>query len=255
MAGPKRFPSLVAEKLGYYVYALKDPRDGEVFYIGKGKNDRVFSHMAAAAKTGHRWDGIPNPKLERIYEIQDRGNEVAVEIMRHGLTEREALEVEAALIDFYGLNDLLGNLVNGHGKERGRMSAEDVIALYGARRAPKFPKALKAVLLKIPVLWYPSMPPSELYKATRGDWVAAGPRIKNVEYAFAVNRGVIREAYKVHDWHLSPSAKTSTKRGSSRYEFDGTVVDDDPDITRFRNKDVSHLYKPGAANPLRYVNC
>ena len=27
----------VVEKLGYYVYALRDPRSGEIFYVGKGK--------------------------------------------------------------------------------------------------------------------------------------------------------------------------------------------------------------------------
>lgn len=38
------FSPEVAEKLQYYVYRLIDPRNGETFYIGKGKGNRVFSH-------------------------------------------------------------------------------------------------------------------------------------------------------------------------------------------------------------------
>ena len=30
------FSDKVKQKLGYYVYALADPRDNKIFYIGKG---------------------------------------------------------------------------------------------------------------------------------------------------------------------------------------------------------------------------
>ena len=42
-----RFPSDVCDKLGNYVYRLIDPRNGETFYVGKGKGNRVFSHIQA----------------------------------------------------------------------------------------------------------------------------------------------------------------------------------------------------------------
>ena len=32
----------------YYVYALVDPRNQKVFYIGKGKGDRVSNHIDEA---------------------------------------------------------------------------------------------------------------------------------------------------------------------------------------------------------------
>ena len=41
------FPVGVGEKLKFYVYRLIDPRNGETFYIGKGKNDRIFQHAKA----------------------------------------------------------------------------------------------------------------------------------------------------------------------------------------------------------------
>ena len=37
------FPHDVVDKLKHYVYRLIDPRNGETFYVGKGKGDRVFA--------------------------------------------------------------------------------------------------------------------------------------------------------------------------------------------------------------------
>ena len=39
------FPPEVIKELNYYVYRLIDPRNGETFYVGKGKGNRVFEHL------------------------------------------------------------------------------------------------------------------------------------------------------------------------------------------------------------------
>ena len=39
------FPPEVQGILGIYVYRLIDPRNGQTFYVGKGKGNRVFQHM------------------------------------------------------------------------------------------------------------------------------------------------------------------------------------------------------------------
>ena len=46
----KSFTPEVIEKLNYYVYRLIDPRNGQTFYIGKGKGNRVFAHVNEALK-------------------------------------------------------------------------------------------------------------------------------------------------------------------------------------------------------------
>lgn len=38
---PDRFPTGVAERLRTYVYRLIDPRNGETFYVGKGRGNWV----------------------------------------------------------------------------------------------------------------------------------------------------------------------------------------------------------------------
>ena len=44
------FSAGVDEKIGNYVYRLIDPRNGETFYVGKGKGNRIFSHANAIDK-------------------------------------------------------------------------------------------------------------------------------------------------------------------------------------------------------------
>ena len=41
----KRFSKEIKKALKYYVYLFSNPITGEIFYVGKGKGDRVFSHL------------------------------------------------------------------------------------------------------------------------------------------------------------------------------------------------------------------
>ncbi len=46
-----RLPPEVAERIGpFYVYLLVDPRNGEVFYVGKGTGARPLAHGVEAAR-------------------------------------------------------------------------------------------------------------------------------------------------------------------------------------------------------------
>ena len=91
-------PPEVAERIGpFYVYALVDPRDNAVFYVGKGTGQRLLSHGREAllkADSGPRSD-----KVARIREIRRSGGEPRIDIVRHGIDEAEAFLIEAALID------------------------------------------------------------------------------------------------------------------------------------------------------------
>ena len=61
------FPPEVIQKLGTYVYRLIDPRNGETFYVGKGKGNRVFAHMRG--EQGIEGDDLDN-KTARIRQIR-----------------------------------------------------------------------------------------------------------------------------------------------------------------------------------------
>ena len=106
MAIPPPLRSLkpgMAEKLGYYVYLYVDPRDGKVFYIGKGKDDRCLHHL---------YEDDNHPKVKRIRDIFDAGLEPHIEILAHGMaTSHEAYLVEAAAIDLIGLKELTNKVM------------------------------------------------------------------------------------------------------------------------------------------------
>ncbi len=129
----KEFSQSVAENIGSYVYCLIDPIKNEIFYIGKGKGNRVFNHLNEALKTSKESD-----KLAQIREIRDKGKEPEHFILRYSLTDEEAERIEAVLIDFARLNGTnnfnLKNLVKGSGSNQyGIRTVDDIYHEYGAK--------------------------------------------------------------------------------------------------------------------------
>jgi hypothetical protein len=129
------FPTNIHAKLDWYVYRLIDPRNGETFYVGKGRDNRVFEHIRGVLKQEDASE--MDYKTKRILEIQRANLPVLHVIHRHGIKLQEtAYEVEAALMDAYpGLTNIAG----GHGSlERGCRHVDEIIAKYNA--APLEPK-------------------------------------------------------------------------------------------------------------------
>ena len=126
------FDEKTIHKLKAYVYALFDPLENRPFYIGKGRGNRVFQHVEGAL-TEYK----ESNKYEKIREIRSRSfaNRVEHSIIRHGMSDEVAFEVESALIDLAnrtGAN--LTNEVTGHNSiEIGMMSADDIIRKYNAQ--------------------------------------------------------------------------------------------------------------------------
>ncbi|MBZ0173496.1 MAG: GIY-YIG nuclease family protein, partial [Phycisphaerales bacterium] len=115
------FTPKAVERLRYYVYLYIDPRDREPFYIGKG--NRCFAHLFDTAGT---------EKVERINEIRAAGLEPEIEVLKHGLTEKEALLVESTAIDLIDVRKLT-NKMRGHGSRHGsRASVKEIAARLDA---------------------------------------------------------------------------------------------------------------------------
>ena len=64
------FPQEVVEALGCYVYRLIDPRNGETFYVGRGRGQRVFAHVKGLCR---RW-GPKRRRPETGANQRDTGN-------------------------------------------------------------------------------------------------------------------------------------------------------------------------------------
>jgi hypothetical protein len=92
----------------FYVYTLADPRDGSVFYVGKGSGRRAFAHEREV----RRGAGQNGAKALRIRRIIDAGQDVITTIAASGLTEREALRQERDMIARIGMRNLT-NVMRG----------------------------------------------------------------------------------------------------------------------------------------------
>jgi uncharacterized protein len=87
----------------YYVYAYFDPRNYEMFYVGKGQGSRKNAHLPNKAGTATE---------RRIPEIKRAGEEPLIRVVAVGLTEDDALLVEKALI--WRAGESLTNVSGGH---------------------------------------------------------------------------------------------------------------------------------------------
>ena len=77
---------------GFYVYALVDPRNESVFYIGKGIGNRLFSHEIESEKEQKK----ERQKICKIREIENEGFSVKRLIVNWGLSEEEAFPSRSA---------------------------------------------------------------------------------------------------------------------------------------------------------------
>ena len=197
----KLFSEKAVEQLnGFYVYALIDPRNNQVFYIGKGIGNRVFSHEIESGKSPKS----EKAKLKRIQEIEAAGFDVKRVIVNWSMTESEAFAAEAALINMLSFlsADMLTNAVAGHHVHEA-MTVEDFDLLYGAEHLKQEDIQHSIMVIKINKLYRKGMNPKELYDIVRGNWRASMASIqkRNVEYVFGVYNQLIVAVYKPDEWH------------------------------------------------------
>ena len=240
------FPRGVAEKLGWYVYLLRDPlAGGEIFYAGKGCRDRVYQHALDALAPGGRGEDL---KRDRIRRILDAGLAVDVAVVRHDLADSDAAhEVEAAVIDALVLTGApLTNLVRGHHTHRGYTPVADLVDRYAAPPA-QFDNGLNVLLVQLRQSWRRGMPADELYERTRGWWVL-GPARERVDVICGVSDGIVRSVYRIGagTWQ-----SVRAENGRLRWGCDGTR--DDPLWGRLVGADVRAYLPATHQNAVRYL--
>lgn len=235
------FPAEVARELKTYVYRLIDPRNGETFYIGKGQRDRVFSHIRVAPNL--EGDDLAN-KVKRIREIHLAGFQVAHVVHRHGMDDKTAFEVEAALIDAYpGLT----NIVAGAGSsDYGAMHAKEIVARYRAE-----PAVFQHRVLLISV--NRSATEASLYEATRYAWKISKAKATQAEVILATRQGVIVGAFIARDWLEATAANFPGREDvPGRWDFVGQEAPAEASRLYVGKRVPDEYRKRGAANPIKY---
>lgn len=237
------FSPEVCLQLKFYVYRLIDPRNGETFYVGKGKGNRVFQHAAGELPDDSDADSA---KLARIRQIKLAGFKVQHVIHRHGLESTTAMEVEAALIDAYpGLT----NAVAGQGSDAfGVMHADEVVRRYEAKDA-EF--AHRLILISV----HRTATDTSLYEATRFAWRIDARRASNAEFALPVIQGLIVGAFEPVEW-LEATSENFPGRESmlGRWGFRGREAGEPIQKLYVGRRLPAQYRRRGAANPIKYVD-
>lgn len=237
------FSRHVSEQLGYYVYRLIDPRNGETFYVGKGKNNRVFDH--AKGKTDDKGEDRITSKLDRIRAIQIASFEVQHVIHRHGLDERTAESIEAALIDAYpGLTNLV---IGKKSRAVGVMHANEIIELYEAEML-----VIKHKLLMITI--NRTAASESIYEAVRYAWKLDKKKAEEAEYVLAVLEGLVVGVFVATEWLVASSENFEHRADRSpRIGFRGVEAPEQVQNQYLRRRVPNEFRRPGMANPVKYA--
>ena len=247
------FTSDVCKRLGYYVYRLIDPRTGQTFYVGKGKNNRVFAHVHDALKNynGENYfnaeqDDEISAKIQQIRDIRQAGLEAIMVIHRWGMDEETAFEVESALIDSYSG---LTNDQAGHDSDRGVANAETlqkVLGLTDFDDSQAEEKEYMIIKIKQEVL---NSRFGNVYDTARRAWSINPSKAQEYKYILVSLYGEVIAIYKNAKWFKSLTEP-------DRWEFDAeeaNTKDDAQIIERYLHKHLPERYvKRGQARPTLY---
>ena len=237
------FSAAVAQKLGCYVYRLIDPRNGQTFYIGKGKGNRIFDHVRG--ELGKNSD-TETMKMQRIRNIHNSGFAVTHVIHRHGMDDTTAREVEAALIDAYPeATNLVGGLESS---QRGLMHAQQIIERYEAPEAVFHDDVLLINVNKSIV------ERDSVYEAVRWAWVLDPERAAKAQYVLAVDRGLIVGVFIARKWLAATVQNFPDKPADrpKRWGFMGEPAPKEVADLYLRHRLPKDMQKRGASNPIKY---
>ena len=247
------FDQRTIEALAYYVYALVDPRDNKIFYIGKGKGNRVFQHAKDALN-----EEDESLKLDKIRSILQEGKQVNLYILRHNLTEDVAYIVESTLIDlltyskFNKINQLT-NIVAGHHQwDEGIKDVDEINAIYNCSKI-NINHGETLLLVSLNRSFNQAKANGvyrrlDIYEATRKYWKISKNAPHEVKYVLGVYKGVVRSVIEVNSWHWTTVAEDGTMFDKERCVFEGKLIEDSP----YLNKDISdYPFESGGA--VRYI--
>lgn len=253
-----RFSEEVCNRLGNYVYRLIDPRNGETFYVGKGRNNRVFDHAEGLPDVLEDESQTLGSKLGRIRAIKNAGLEVLHVIHRHEIPDTAIFEVEAALIDaFPGLTNIQG----GHASsDRGPMNHVELVDKYSLPEFPSEPEH-RLVLICINKL-EERFNPKAIYDLVRYCWRVNRSRAEAAEYVIAVVRGVSVGAFKANAWLPAtlqnfPDVPHASDAEGHRIGFHGEQAPGDiwEMYVGARGKRITNPALKHVQNPIRLWKC
>jgi hypothetical protein len=194
-----------------------------------------------------------------LFRSINSGHQVLHIIVRHGLSEQVAYEIESALIDTFRFLPVLNKFSNGNIQggvnsiEKGLMSTNELIRIYNAE--PLNEIGDDCVIININKSYKRGNINDGIYQATKQTWRMKDPRGSNLRYVLSEYKGLIVEVFEIIEWYTNerPYNKNSKKEGQNYlgFGFNGKVADS---LIRdqYINKSIMHKKIRGNANVIRY---
>lgn len=243
---PERsLPQSAIEAIGYYVYALVDPRDNQIFYVGKGCGNRILAHDRESVASSLGLNKL-SKKAETIRNIRRSGHKVGYYILRHNLSEKEAYLVESSIIDLLtyaplSLNASLTNIAKGHHQwDEGIRTFDELCTLYDCKKLEPI-EGQNLLLVSLNRSFKHGQ--TSLYDCARGNWPLDKKRASKIDYILGVYKDIVRIVIKVTKHDIITSGKDE-----GRSIFEGVVVEDSP----YLNEDVTD-YPFGSGGSITYI--
>ena len=245
-----RLTQEVTDALNFYVYRLVDPRNGETFYVGKGSGNRINEH--AENPSLKELDAtVSDLKSDRIRKINNSNLNVIRIIHRHGMEEKTALEVEAALMDAYpGLTNIQGGVGSF---DRGPENLDQLVEKY---QAQEFELKHKAILVSVNKS---QTDRDSIYEASRFAWKMSEDKARHYEVVIAHDKGKVVGVFQPKRW--LPFTKNNFPLGFhlitnpvGRIGFEGEEAEKHIKDQYLRKRVPADFRPKGAANPFRYLD-
>ncbi|MFE5876294.1 GIY-YIG nuclease family protein [Rhodococcus sp. NPDC056506] len=237
---PQPFTEKVGKRLGQYVFALRDPRNHQVFHVGHGAGNQVFAPVFEALGELANLEGADGPaetnaavtaaKIARIREIYDAGSAVEHFVLLRSVsaatdsaaTTGEVVRGIAEALRITDAGDGLTNLAGDTSDKDTRATRVEELALrYSADPAPELPTP--SIVLHVPASARPGATPEEIYELARAEWSAgAAVRAEIGIPVLVFADSIIRGAFRAQSWEVS----TRNADGSQLWRFNGTVDDE-----------------------------
>ena len=235
---PQPFSEKVGKRLGEYVFALRDPRNNQVFHVGRGTGNQVFASVFEALGELDNLEGASGPtetpgvtaaKISRIREIYDAGSAVEHYVLLRSVSGADASGtadvvvsgiVEAVRISEAGdtLTNLAGEVTD---KDLRATRVEEIALRYSADPAPELPTP--SVVLHVPGSARAGATAEEIYELARAEWAAgAAVRAEAGIPVLVFADSIIRGAFRAQSWEVS----TRNADGSMLWRFTGDVDDE-----------------------------
>lgn len=239
----------VGKMLNYYVYLLVDPFTNKIFYVGKGENDRVFSHVNDVIKK-FKNGSLDNPttKEQIIADILGQGKSPDMYIVRYNLEEREAFLLESTLIELLNSGlfnlpqcasdnvsfELLSNIQGGHSLNKGAIGTVGQVYRNLGSKPINLDSKKRAVIpgvgsINLLVAKLPSyvgiiQNATQRANRTRGDWPLSQTKInrllKDKLYIAAAENGIITAVYEI----TGIDERIPTPNGKQRLRFNVNLL-------------------------------